>query len=74
MPAAAEAVGRVGQTDADAHTAVGGHDLEKHVEGRIRDGIPLELACLDDGDEEDREDDPPYIVGKLALELLADEI
>ena len=74
MPAAGETVVDAGQADADADAAVGGNDFEDDVEDRIVDGIGLELARLGDGDEEDREDDPPEIVGELAAELLADEV
>lgn len=61
-PAAAEGVGDVRQTDADADAAVGGDDLEDNVEDAVVDRVTVEGARLADGDEEYGEDDPPEIV------------
>ena len=52
VPTAAEAVGGVGQANADADAAVGGDDLEDDVEDRVGHGVSLKLARLNDVDEE----------------------
>lgn len=74
MPGAREGIRGPGHTSGDADAAVGGDGLEDDVEGAEDDGVAFELAGLGDGDEEDREGDPPEVVGELATELLADEV
>ena len=69
----AETVRLVRQPDADANGRVAADNLEKDREdavcARVFDGV----VRFDKGDEEEGEGDPPYVVGELAADLLADE-
>lgn len=59
MPPATEAVRGIGQADTNPHAAISRDDFEEDVEGRVGDGVALELAGFDDSDEQHGEDDPP---------------
>ena len=74
VPPPAEGMRGVRQTDADADAAISRDDFEDDVEDGERHWIALELARLCDGDEEDGENDPPYVVSQLTAKLLADEV
>ena len=74
MPRAAEAIFLIRQADADADTAVPGHDLEDDVEDAEHGRVGLELRALDHHDQEDGKHDPPGVVRQLRAELLAHEV
>ena len=74
MPAAAKGIRNVRQTDGDAYAAVAGNDFEEDVEDGVVDWVAFELGGFCYGDEEDGQDDPPEVVGKLAAQLLADKV
>ena len=74
MPRAAEAIFLIRQADADADTAVPGHDLEDDVEDAEHGRVGLELRALDHHDQEDGKREPPGVVRQLRAELLPHEV
>ena len=74
VPASAEAVIQVWQADADSDAAIGRHDFEDDVEGRIVNRVAFKGGCLGDADEQDCQDDPPEIMGQLRSKLLPHKV
>lgn len=73
VPAAGEGVAVVRDADGEADVAVGRDNLHEDVEDGVVDGLLEVVVRLDDHDDEEREDEPPQVVGELAPDLLADE-
>jgi hypothetical protein len=58
----------------DANSSVGGDHFEDNIEGSEDNRILLELACLNNGDEEDSKRNPPQVMAKLPSQLLSNEV
>lgn len=74
MPRGTERGIRTRKAHTDADATVGGDDLEYDVQGRICHGHAAVIAGFCDGNEEDRESDPPKVMAQLGAQLLVDEV
>lgn len=61
-------------TNTNTDTAVGGDNFEDDVEGRIAHRVLAIVGGLGNGNEKDREGNPPDVMAELRSELLVDKV
>lgn len=73
-PCPREAIRLIRQADRDTNAAIRTYGLKNNIENAENSRIALKAASLKTHNEEDGENDSPYVVGELGAQLMAHKV